>query len=47
MEIENSKTIENRIRTQKQSKDNSIISLSNINQSSDKYCYFNSKSNVI
>ena len=47
MEIENSKTIEDKIKTQKQSKDNSIISLSNINQSSDKYCYFNSKSTVI
>ena len=47
MEIENSKTIEDKLRTQRQSKENSIISLSNINQSSDKYCYFNRKSNVI
>ena len=44
---ENSKTIENKSITQKLSKENSNISLSNINQSSDKYCYFNCKSNII
>ena len=47
MEFENSKTIENKSITQKLSKENSNISLSNINQSSDKYCYFNRKSNEI
>ncbi len=47
MENKNSKKIDDKLKAQKLIKDNSIISLSNINQSSDRYCYFNRKSNVI
>ena len=46
MENENSKAKEDKIRAQKLIKDNSIIYHPNINQSSDKYCYFNCKSNA-